>query len=241
MIRPGHCWAICLSLFLSACASAPQIADKSVSQFNGRAQTESPLVALATSQPNSGIRLLADPSEALQSRLHMAALATTTLDIQYYLWQGDNSGLALTHEVLQAADPGVRVRVLLDDIYHSGRDSAYQTLDAHPNVEVRLFDPMGNRGAAKQVNHAFKKSTFNYRMHNKIFLVDAFCMGRDADLPSWKRALSVTNPQLSARAPGASPRTPPRLSGCRRKCSTVLVRHRLAATTLNRWNPAWSH
>ena len=104
--------------------------------------------------------------------MHLAALATTSLDVQYYLWRGDNSGLALTHEVLQAADRGVRVRILLDDIYHSGRDSAYQTLDAHPNVEVRLFNPMGNRGAAKQVNYAFKKSTFNYRMHNKIFLVD---------------------------------------------------------------------
>ena len=171
-MRPSHCWAICLSLFLSACASAPQVADKSVSQFNDRARTESPLVALATSQAHSGIRLLADPSEALQSRLHLAALATTTLGIQYYLWQGDNSGLALTQEVLQAADRGVRVRILLDDIYHSGRDSAYQTLDAHPNVEVRLFNTMGNRGAAKQVNYAFKKSTFNYRMHNKIFLVD---------------------------------------------------------------------
>ncbi len=171
-MRSGYRWAICLSLFLGACASTPQVADKSVSQFNDRAHAESPLVALATSQPHSGIRLLADPSEALQSRLHLAALATTTLDIQYYLWQGDNSGLALTHEVLQAADRGVRVRILLDDIYHSGRDSAYQTLDAHPNVEVRLFNPMGNRGATKQVNYVFKKSTFNYRMHNKIFLVD---------------------------------------------------------------------
>ena len=171
-MRPSHCWAICLSLFLSACASAPQVADKSGSQFNDRARTESPLVALATSQAHSGIRLLADPSEALQSRLHLAALATTTLGIQYYLWQGDNSGLALTQEVLQAADRGVRVRILLDDIYHSGRDSAYQTLDAHPNVEGRLFNTMGNRGAAKQVNYAFKESTFNYRMHNKIFLVD---------------------------------------------------------------------
>ena len=165
-------WAICLSVFLSACASAPQVTDKSTSQFDDPAPTASPLVTLATSEANSGIRLLADPSEALQSRLHMAALATTTLDIQYYLWQSDNSGLALTHEVLQAADRGVRVRILLDDIYHSGRDSAYQTLDAHPNVEVRLFNPMGNRGAAKQVNYVFKKSTFNYRMHNKIFLVD---------------------------------------------------------------------
>ena len=172
VMRPGSCWAICLSLFLSACASAPQVADKSVSQFNDRARAESPLVALATSQPHSGIRLLADPSEALQSRLQLAALATTSLDIQYYLWQADNSGLGLTHEVLQAADRGVRVRILLDDIYHSGRDSAYQTLDAHPNVEVRLFNPMGNRGAAKQVNYALQMSTFNYRMHNKIFLVD---------------------------------------------------------------------
>ena len=170
--RPSGLWAVCFSVFLGACASAPQVADKSVSQFNDRGRAESPLVALATSQAESGIRLLADPSEALQSRLHMAALATTTLDIQYYLWQGDNSGLALTHEVLQAADRGVRVRILLDDIYHSGRDSAYQTLDAHPNVEVRLFNPMGNRGAAKQANYAFKKSNFNYRMHNKIFLVD---------------------------------------------------------------------
>jgi putative cardiolipin synthase len=165
-------WVICLSLFLTACASAPQVTDKPVSQFNDPAPAASPLVDLAISKPHSGIRLLADPSEALQSRLQLAALATTTLDIQYYLWQADNSGLALTHEVLQAADRGVRVRILLDDIYHSGRDSAYQTLNAHPNVEVRLFNPMGNRGAAKQANYAFKKSTLNYRMHNKIFLVD---------------------------------------------------------------------
>jgi len=165
-------WIPCLSLFLTACASAPQVAEKSASQFNDRTPAASPLVSLATSQPDSGIRLLADPSEALESRLHLAALSTTTLDIQYYLWQGDTSGLALTHEVLQAAERGVRVRILLDDIYHSGRDSAYQTLDAHPNVEVRLFNPMGNRGAAKQANYVLKKSSFNYRMHNKIFLVD---------------------------------------------------------------------
>ncbi|MEL0137123.1 MAG: phospholipase D-like domain-containing protein, partial [Halieaceae bacterium] len=161
-----------MSVLLTACASAPQVAEKSTSQFDDRIPTASLLVTLATSQPDSGVHLLADPSEALQSRLHLAALATATLDIQYYLWQGDSSGLALTHEVLQAADRGVRVRILLDDIYHSGRDTAYQTLDAHPNVEVRLFNPMGNRGAAKQVNYALRKSTFNYRMHNKIFLVD---------------------------------------------------------------------
>jgi putative cardiolipin synthase len=159
-------------LLLSACAAAPQVADKSLSHFNDRAAVESPLIALATSHAGSGVSLLADPADALQSRLHLAAMAQSTLDLQYYLWQGDDSGLALTQEVLLAADRGVRVRILLDDIYHSGRDSAYQTLDAHPNIEVRLFNPMGNRGATKQSNYAFGKSTFNYRMHNKIFLAD---------------------------------------------------------------------
>ena len=161
-----------LSLFLVACASAPMVNNKPSSYFNDREAVESPLTALASAHPRSGVSLLADPDEALQSRLHLAALAQSTLDLQYYLWQGDDSGLALTYEVLRAAERGVRVRILLDDIYHSGRDSAYQTLDSHPNVEVRLFNPMGNRGSVKQMNYAVGKSTFNYRMHNKIFLVD---------------------------------------------------------------------
>jgi len=161
-----------LSLFLVACASAPMVNDKPASYFNYRGAVESPLTALASAHPRSGVSLLADPDDALQSRLHLAALAQSTLDLQYYLWQGDDSGLALTYEVLRAAERGVRVRILLDDIYHSGRDSAYQTLDSHPNVEVRLFNPMGNRGSVKQMNYAVGKSAFNYRMHNKIFLVD---------------------------------------------------------------------
>ena len=161
-----------LSLFLVACASAPMVNDKPASYFNDRRSVESPLTALASAHPRSGVSLLADPDDALQSRLHLAALAQSTLDLQYYLWQGDDSGLALTYEVLRAAERGVRVRILLDDIYHSGRDSAYQTLDSHPNVEVRLFNPMGNRGSVKQMNYAVGKSAFNYRMHNKIFLVD---------------------------------------------------------------------
>ena len=72
-------WAVCLSLLLTACASAPQVAEKPTSQYNDRTPAASPLVALATSQPDSGIRLLADPSEALQSRLHLAALASLSL------------------------------------------------------------------------------------------------------------------------------------------------------------------
>ena len=64
------------------------------------------------------------------------------------------------------------MRLLLDDIYHSGRDEIYQTLDSHPNIQLRLFNPMGNRGALKTVNYALRKAEFNHRMHNKIFLAD---------------------------------------------------------------------
>lgn len=161
-----------LASLLVGCATAPSLPDKPKSYFDDLELTASPLITLAQSRAGSGVALLADPEEALQARLHLAELAQTTLDLQYYLWQGDDSGLSLSHEVLTAADRGVRVRILLDDIYHSGRDSAYQTLNSHPNVQVRLFNPIGNRGAAKMPNYAFQKSTFNYRMHNKIFLVD---------------------------------------------------------------------
>ena len=161
-----------LASLLVGCATAPSLPDKPKSYFDDLELTASPLITLAQSRAGSGVALLADPEEALQVRLHLAELAQTTLDLQYYLWQGDDSGLSLSHEVLAAADRGVRVRILLDDIYHSGRDSAYQTLNSHPNVQVRLFNPIGNRGAAKMPNYAFQKSTFNYRMHNKIFLVD---------------------------------------------------------------------
>lgn len=170
IIRSIPCLVLIISL--AGCAAAPRVAEKNKTFFDDAPETASPLSALVSGNEGSGVSLLADPADALESRLQLAALAQSSLDLQYYLWQGDDSGMALTHEVLRAADRGVRVRILLDDIYHSGRDSAYKTLDVHPNVEVRLFNPMGNRGSAKTTNYAFNKSTLNYRMHNKIFLVD---------------------------------------------------------------------
>ena len=191
---------------LTSCAAPPRVVDKSESHFNDRLTLASPLHALASAGVGSGMRLLADPDEALQARLHLAALASSTLDLQYYLWQGDDSGMALTYEVLEAANRGVRVRILLDDIYHSGRDSAYRTLDAHPNVEVRLFNPIGNRGAAKTTNYAIKKSSLNYRMHNKIFLADgvaAIMGGRNIGDEYFGRNPSFNFQDMDAMALGA--------------------------------------
>lgn len=121
----------------------------------------------------SGVRLLSDPREAFVARYGFADLAQHTLDLQYYLWNGDLTGTLLIYRALQAADRGVKVRLLIDDIYHTGRDVTYETLDSHPNLEVRIFNPIGNRGAGRWANFVYRKGKLNHRMHNKIFLVDS--------------------------------------------------------------------
>src|SRR3546814_3201976 len=71
----------------------------------------------------------------------MARAAVRSLDIQDYIWHGDRSGTLLLEAVRQAADRGVRVRMLLDDNGIAGMDSVLAALDRHPNIEIRLFNP----------------------------------------------------------------------------------------------------
>jgi len=120
----------------------------------------------------SGFLLLDDPRDAFRIRYGAAALATRTLDLQYYLWKGDVTGRLLLWRALQAADRGVRVRILIDDIYHTGRDDTYALIAAHPNIDLRVFNPMGNRSAGRHLNYVLNRRQLNHRMHNKIFLVD---------------------------------------------------------------------
>ncbi|MDJ0909540.1 MAG: phospholipase D family protein [Woeseiaceae bacterium] len=121
----------------------------------------------------SGVYHLHDPVLALQVRLGLALKAAKTLDLQYYLWKGDLSGTLLLHRALEAADRGVKVRLLIDDIYHSGRDEVYAALDAHPNFNVRVFNPLRRRHQiGRNLHIVINKGKLNRRMHNKIFLVD---------------------------------------------------------------------
>ncbi len=121
----------------------------------------------------SGVYHLHDPILALQVRLGLALTASKTLDLQYYLWKGDLSGTLLLHRAVEAADRGVKVRLLIDDIYHAGRDEVYAALDAHPNFEVRVFNPLRRRHRiGRNLHIVINKGKLNSRMHNKIFLVD---------------------------------------------------------------------
>ncbi|MCG7348703.1 phospholipase D family protein [Sphingomonas sp. ACRSK] len=119
----------------------------------------------------SGIKLLADAREAFAARVALARAAERSLDLQYYIWHGDRSGTLLLEAVHAAAERGVRVRLLLDDNGISGLDAVLAALDAHPNIEVRLFNPFRIRWP-KPIGYITEFSRLNRRMHNKSFTAD---------------------------------------------------------------------
>lgn len=115
--------------------------------------------------------LVADSEEAFMLRTASARLAEKTLDLQYYIWDDDTVGKLLIHRVLEAARRGVRVRLLLDHANQLGRDVKWAALNAHPNVDVRLFNPF--RGRYKHfLQWLYHAPRLNHRMHNKAWIVD---------------------------------------------------------------------
>lgn len=96
----------------------------------------------------TGMILLSSNLHAFAARAHTARSAGRSLDLQYYYWRDDLTGGLLGKEVLAAADRGVRVRILLDDINTRGDDSTYLGFGSHPNIEVRLFNPCRSRASA---------------------------------------------------------------------------------------------
>lgn len=98
-------------------------------------------------------------------------MAEKTLDVQYYIWEDDMSGRLLFSVLLSAAMRGVRVRLLLDDNNTQGLDSILRLLDAHPNFDVRLFNPFSFR-SLRALGYLTDFARLNRRMHNKSFTVD---------------------------------------------------------------------
>src|SRR3954469_15644463 len=124
-----------------------------------------------TKEDHSGFGLLIHGREAFAVRLALADLAEHSLDLQYYMWDGDTTGRIMVDHVMRAATRGVRVRLLVDDPFYKNSDSVKACLDAHPNVEIRLFNPLGNRRWAI-VDFLFDFARVNRRMHNKLMVAD---------------------------------------------------------------------
>lgn len=160
---------------LASCAGLPKVTQDTVSKpiWNTNNTTLAQAVRpFATAHPGqSGVHPLPDGSQALDARLSLAGMAERCIDAQYYIWHSDRSGKRLIQEFLRAADRGVRVRVLLDDIGAAATDDGLLALDSHPCIEVRLFNPVATR-SARLLGTLLDFGRVNRRMHNKAFVAD---------------------------------------------------------------------
>jgi putative cardiolipin synthase len=109
--------------------------------------------------------------DALGVRLRLAEKAQKSIDLQYFLMKNDNAGAVMANALLKAADRGVRVRFLLDDVFTTVPDDSFLLINKHPDIEIRIFNPVSRSGVyALNFVGQFKRA--NRRMHNKSFTVD---------------------------------------------------------------------
>ncbi len=160
---------------LTACAGLPPLDGRaaSVAQTDTAATRLGRAVAtLRAGHPTeTGVHALPAGPDSFAARVLLAAGSQRSLDVQYYIWQGDETGTMLFEALWQAAERGVRVCLLLDDNNTGGLDETLATLDAHALIEVRLFNLVVYRGF-RLLNYATDFSRVNRRMHNKSFTAD---------------------------------------------------------------------
>jgi len=169
--------AIIFIASLGACATAklPENTDRTESYAFDRQQETALSRAyeslVAGHEGQSGFYYLANGLDAFVARAALADLAERSIDTQYYMIHNDVVGSLFVSKLYEAAERGVRVRLLIDDIDQGGRDEGTAVLDAHPNIEVRIFNPFArNVGRTGQFVTGFGKQT--RRAHNKSFTVD---------------------------------------------------------------------
>ena len=168
--------ALLLAGLLAGCASLPppaaQRADSHAFTDTGGTHLARAARPALAEQPGKALILpLGDGREAFAARVLLARAAERSLDIQVYIWHGDSTGTLMFEEARAAAERGVRVRLLIDDNNTAGLDPILAMLDAHPNIELRLFNPFAQRGF-RLVGYATDFSRLNRRMHNKSFTAD---------------------------------------------------------------------
>lgn len=170
--------ALGFAMLLAACSSLPpRVPSAPTSAIADYAQT--PLAAMTRkvlpTDGRSGFQLQPYGPNSFATRIELTRLATRSLDVQYYLLQGDNTGRTLMRALRDAAARGVRVRLLVDDLYTAGEDDLLLGLASYPNVEVRLFNPFpGGRGSeiTRFISSGLEFRRVNRRMHNKLFVAD---------------------------------------------------------------------
>ena len=168
------------ALLMVGCASLPDSVQRQPSQARTDvADTRLAAVAAKSmpgdNQQRSAMRLLAAGDQAFEARVALARAAEKAIDAQYYQIADDDSGRQFLRALRDAAERGVRVRLLIDDLQAAGEDTLLVGLASRPNIEVRMFNPLAVRDGSVKSRVVFSLHEFsrvNRRMHNKLFIVD---------------------------------------------------------------------
>jgi len=178
MYRPAiitHIAAAVALLMIAGCATLPENFDRPVSYaFTDTEDTafgKERAQERAAHTGKSGFYLLGNGLDAFVARAVLSHYAERSIDVQYYLYHNDLVGRLFTDLLLKAADRGVRIRLLVDDMDLSGRDLGAAALDSHPNMEVRIFNPF-SRNVGRTSQFVTRLGSVTRRMHNKSFTVD---------------------------------------------------------------------
>lgn len=171
-----------LFLFLDGCSSAPDSVPLSTLDYcNDHIEISRPPLSEFLSpyqsimENRTGVYVLEQGTEAMMSRAWLTSQAEQTIDIQYFIFSIDNIGLLATDYLVRAAERGVKIRVLVDDIMLEAKGDELLMLTAHENIEIRIYNPNANIGkniVNKLTNLITDFHGFNQRMHNKVFIVD---------------------------------------------------------------------
>jgi putative cardiolipin synthase len=177
VLRLKLSWSLILLTvwILSGCATLPTGFESPVShaltdtgnstlgKYVGEQQAQHP--------DQSGFHLLPDGLDAFVGRAVLAQLAECSIDTQYYLYHQDLIGRLFSYFLVKAADRGVRVRLLVDDMDTEGRDDGIMAMDSHPNIEIRIFNPF-SRNVGRTSQYVTRMGSVTRRMHSKSFTVD---------------------------------------------------------------------
>ena len=123
----------------------------------------------------SGVYVLDTGAEALLARAWLAEHARESIEVQYFIWSTDNIGILAAEALLRAAERGVRVRVIVDDLMIDAPDKSLLALARHPNIDIRIYNPQTSVGVPLQkrlVNALTDFRGVNQRMHDKTLVVD---------------------------------------------------------------------
>ncbi|WP_423898982.1 phospholipase D-like domain-containing protein, partial [Candidatus Pelagadaptatus aseana] len=126
-------------------------------------------------EEKAGVHLLEYGEDALMARAWLTSQSTKSIDVQYFIWSTDNIGILAGEALLSAADRGVQVRVLVDDLLIDAENKTILVLDAHPNVQIKIYNPnynVGTNAAGRMFNILKDFRGINQRMHDKVAIFD---------------------------------------------------------------------